>query len=498
LSQLINSSRQKDLKFRAHYTLVDIYALNQNWQAGLHHLARLISLSPQINNKEIVHGSQINIAMFYNQIGQYQQAINHLEKVNSANDRDWCIVHQQFLLAKLRLALEKNASISQQKQLTKQLTKDLPKGLKSCELTNETLLANLIRTYQAELYLNNQQADRVLATLQPYNEAILATNYPILITLNYNLLAQAYWLKKDIVNTEKYAQLAHKNSQLLAQTKQTVITYQLLFKLAEQAQDYPNALKYHKKYSEANQTVLDETQAKHFAYQLARYNNFADKKEIEQLNQQNKLLNTQHALSEQQQENSFLLILLLLSFLAVFFFWSYKSWVTQQRLKLLTQFDSLTQAHTRGHFILLAQESLKDCKKNKLSLTCVLFDIDFFKKINDQYGQSTGDKVLIKISEVCLSIGRQNEIFGRLGGEEFAFILPGCSMEIAEDIANRCREEIAQIDHQALGIKHPITASFGVSDVLVSGFELDNLLADADNAMYASKAHGRNCVNSYR
>jgi len=71
-------------------------------------------------------------------------------------------------------------------------------------------------------------------------------------------------------------------------------------------------------------------------------------------------------------------------------------------------------------------------------------------------------------------------------------------MIIAEDIANKCRDKISNIDYISLGIKQPITASFGVSDVAVSGFDLSNLLADADSAMYASKEHGRNCVNTYR
>ena len=500
LNQLIDTSKQKALKFRAHYTLVNIYAANQNWQAGLHHLANVINTSPEIDDGDHLHASRINTIMFYNQIGQYQLSIDYTNK-NKKNDiisnRNKCIMKQQTLLPKLRLAIEYDNNPFQKTELKKQLAKEIPEGISFCELANEALSTNIIRTYQAELYLNAKQADLVLQTLQPHNEAILATNYPILITHNYNLLAQAYWLKKDIVNTTKYAMLAKENIQLLAQTKQTATTYQLLFQLAEQAKDYPNALKYHKEFSQAKQTVLDETQAKHLAFQLAQHNSFANKKEIEQLNQQNKLLNTQHQLSEQKQENSLLLIMLLLSFLAAFSLWSYRSWLTQQRLKLLTEFDNLTQVYSRGHFIELAKEALQHCKKIDQPLTCVLFDLDHFKKINDQYGHATGDDVLKKIANICQGVGRQNDVFGRLGGEEFAFILPGCNMIIAEDIANKCRRNIENIDHLSLGVKQAITASFGVSDVSVSGFNLSNLLADADSAMYSSKEHGRNCVNTY-
>lgn len=500
LYKLINSDARRLIKFRAHYTLVTIYAAEQKWQQGLQQLARVLILEPQITSIEHKKAGLLITSIFYNNMGQFQLALDAASKLSTqkTSARNECVLKQQSLLAKLRLALEKDGDYSQQTELKQQLNKEIPEGINSCELASEMLLSNIIRTYQAELYLEDQQAEQILQILQPHYKAILATHYPILITATNNLLAQAYWLKKDIRNIEKYAQLAKENSLLLAQTKQTVTTYQLLFQLAEQKKDYPKALEYHKKYSQAKQSVLDETQAKHLAFQLASHNNFTNKKEIEQLNQQNKLLNTQHQLSEQKQENSLLLIMLLLSFLAAFSFWSYKSWLVQQRLKLLTEFDSLTRVHSRGHFIELAKDALKHSKRSEQPLTCVLFDLDYFKKINDQYGHGTGDKVLKKIAEVCQKVGRQNDIFGRLGGEEFAFILPGCSMIIAEDIANKCREKINGIDHLALGVKQAITASFGVSDVEISGFVLSNLLADADSAMYASKEHGRNCVNSYR
>jgi|GEM_PF-334891 len=501
LDSLINSSRQKTIKFRAHYTLVNIYAANQNWQAGLQHLTKVINLTPQINNYQHLQDSRITTIIFYNQIGQYQQAIDYIAKFKSSDltsERSRCVIKQLTLLAKLRLALAKDGNPYQQTVLKKQLNEELPDGISRCELSNEIMLSNIIRTYQAELFLENQQPELLLKTLKPHHEEILATNYPILITLSYNLQAQAYWLNKDIVNTKKYARLAMENSQLLAQTKQTVITYQLLYLLAEQAKDYQKALEYHKKHSKAKQTILDETQAKHLAFQLVSHNDFANKKEIEQLNHRNELLTTKHELSEQKQENSLLLIMLLLSFLAAFSLWSYKSWLTQQRLKLLTEFDSLTRVHSRGHFIELAKGAIKHSKRAEQPLTCVLFDLDYFKKINDQHGHAIGDKVLIKIAETCQDVGRQNDIFGRLGSEEFAFILPGCSMIIAEDIANKCREKLTNIDYSSLGISQPITASFGVSDVNVSGFDLSHLLADADSAMFASKEHGRNCVNTYR
>ena len=154
--------------------------------------------------------------------------------------------------------------------------------------------------------------------------------------------------------------------------------------------------------------------------------------------------------------------------------------------------------HSRRHFIALAQQIINQCQIEKKPLTCLVFDLDRFKKINDNFGHHTGDAVLKEVANTCKQVCRPTDILGRLGGEEFAIILPYCELLMGEDLANKCREKIAQINYKKLGLIEPITASFGVTSVDVSGFELNKLLADADDAMYSAKQHGRNCVQSYK
>ena len=116
----------------------------------------------------------------------------------------------------------------------------------------------------------------------------------------------------------------------------------MLYQIAEQEGDFEKALDFHKKFSSANQRYLDEVQAKQLAIQLANHNDFANKKRIEQQDQKIDLLNIQHLLTKKKAENSFLLIMLLVSFLIALAMWTYKSWLIQQRLKQLTEFDSST------------------------------------------------------------------------------------------------------------------------------------------------------------
>ena len=126
-----------------------------------------------------------------------------------------------------------------------------------------------------------------------------------------------------------------------------------------------------------------------------------------------------------------------------------------------------------------------------------MFDLDHFKKVNDCYGHACGDWALKETIKVCKDIGRKNDIFARLGGEEFCLVLPSCSIDAAMLRAEACRAAIEEIITEESGCEFSITASFGVTNVKRSGFELEKLLADADFAAYASKNNGRNRVTLF-
>lgn len=497
LNRLQNNS-DISIKYRSIGMLINLYANSQDWQSGILQITKLIALTPQITNKELVQTSNISIAIFYNQLAQYQHALDYLDKIKLIKDgniRDKCIINQQALLARLRLLLSKTNVVKGDAII---LHRDIKQGISVCQTADAKLFINIMYTYQAELYLADKQPQKVINALLPRLNDIKSVQYPILVTLTYNLLAQAYWQLRDIVNTEKYATLALRNDVTSTDSFQTVTTKHLLYQLAEHKGNYKKAFELHKEYSVAKQKVNDEEQAKELAFQLASQKDFANKTEIKTLTRANDILTNEQSLSEQQQENSLLLLLLLLTVVGLGVTWSYKSWLSQQKLKQLTEFDDLTQVHSRRHFISLSQQAINQCQIAQHPLTCLVFDLDQFKKINDNFGHHTGDSVLKAVANTCKQVCRPTDILGRLGGEEFAIILPNCEQLMGEDLANECRENIAQIEYEKFGLIEPITASFGITSVDASGFELNKLLADADDAMYSAKQHGRNCVQAYK
>lgn len=160
--------------------------------------------------------------------------------------------------------------------------------------------------------------------------------------------------------------------------------------------------------------------------------------------------------------------------------------------------DYLTGLANRRYFIEQAQLELSRHQRHGGDISLMMFDIDLFKQINDKYGHSIGDLVLQKIAQISREILRDIDLIGRIGGEEFAVLLPQTNLEKAFMIAERLRITIskAQIIFDK-GTVFNFTASFGVIDAS-SNTNIDDLLIQADLALYKAKNSGRNrvCTNA--
>ncbi|QYK12452.1 GGDEF domain-containing protein [Shewanella rhizosphaerae] len=128
----------------------------------------------------------------------------------------------------------------------------------------------------------------------------------------------------------------------------------------------------------------------------------------------------------------------------------------------------------------------------------ILFDLDFFKQINDKFGHSAGDAVLVKTAQQIGKVTRAMDIFCRLGGEEFLLVLPGTDGEVAKIIAQKLQQALRQSSLNWQGSLIPISASFGIVTT-ATGDTPDSLLALADKAMYRAKETGRDrCCTAER
>ena len=154
--------------------------------------------------------------------------------------------------------------------------------------------------------------------------------------------------------------------------------------------------------------------------------------------------------------------------------------------------DTLTGLYNRRGFIELGQREVERARRYKRPIVAIVLDVDNFKKINDNYGHANGDMVLQTIANRCLQNLRRVDLVGRLGGDEFMILLPETDDSTGRQVAERLRNNIANIPVEIDGSMVEISVSVGVSRSTTTIPDLSILLSRADSAMYLAKKAGRN------
>ena len=155
--------------------------------------------------------------------------------------------------------------------------------------------------------------------------------------------------------------------------------------------------------------------------------------------------------------------------------------------------DELTKSPNRRAVLARLSELLRGPEPGPCAI--LIMDIDFFKRVNDQYGHAAGDEVLKLVAEAVRGTVRAPAFFGRLGGEEFLIVLPEADLGGARRFAESLRQSVADIDTRAVIPGHVgVTTSVGFTVSKPGADDLGNMLARADTALYAAKRSGRNCV----
>jgi diguanylate cyclase (GGDEF)-like protein len=158
--------------------------------------------------------------------------------------------------------------------------------------------------------------------------------------------------------------------------------------------------------------------------------------------------------------------------------------------------DSLTGLFNRRHFMEISNDVFASARANLLPLSIILLDIDHFKLVNDKFGHLTGDKVLVKLSEVLNTSFRLGDLCCRYGGEEFVVLLPNTDLETGLAIAERVLRHISEMQLSSGTDFFNITISAGVASREKRETNLMSLLDRADKALYQAKTMGRNRVMS--
>lgn len=164
----------------------------------------------------------------------------------------------------------------------------------------------------------------------------------------------------------------------------------------------------------------------------------------------------------------------------------------QHKLEVLASTDGLTRLLNRQAFEVVLSQKLAEQTRRPRPLAGILIDIDFFKRVNDEFGHTTGDTVLRQVAGILRKTARTGDTLARWGGEEFILLLDDCGKTMALELAERLRRAVAEYDF-ALPQPTQVTISLGVAELRPGETEIE-FFQRADQLLYEAKSGGRNCV----
>ena len=484
LEKLASETGDVTLRFRARTTVINVLVLEARYEQAFSLLSGLLEQLTQISDGDAREQALVVAGQLYNEVAQYDLTLTYAQTLI---DENWAGAGL-CKGAGLKLpALYESGRI-------KTPGPEWQAGIDACTRLGLLAHAGVIRMYGIKRFIEQGRMDEALVHLKEHYEEVLGTRYPRLISAYDAMLAQVYLNKGDLARARQFASNAVEKAVKKQYTEPIVTGYRVLYEVTKQQGDFKAALAFHEEYAAADKAYLDDLSARHLAYQKVNHENIANKLQVEALNKQNHVLQLERALSAKAVETSRLYIVLLTMTIVFIALWAYRTKRSQLHFQSLSQLDGLTGICNRPHFIEQAEKALENARKTGENVCIILCDLDHFKTINDKYGHATGDFVLKRTVSACKTHLGTTDIFGRFGGEEFGVLLPSCEPEEARQRAEQLRMTIAGITAYQGTTRANVSASFGVATSSSSGYELGQLLAHADAALYEAKRTGRNRV----
>ncbi|GMV29935.1 MAG: hypothetical protein AMXMBFR59_20600 [Rhodanobacteraceae bacterium] len=475
------------LRFRATASLVSNLSIARRYLEAYTHLDLLIEQMPNTTDPLAREQGLHAAALLNNQAGQYELGLSYATRLQQerAGLRGECIARELRVESLYKLKkLEADGD-------------DVKLALDVCNRHREVVFANIVRGFQGHQYIDQGRYKEAIELLVRNYDEVNRTRYLRIISEFDVLLAEANWHTGEVEKARAYALRAIDKRVPNEVTESLVASYKLLYRIAERQGDTKSALSFHEKFAEAERQNFDDVSARSLAYQMARHQSIASKLQIEALNRQNQVLKLEQDLGAKAAEASRLYIGILIVGLLVVFLWAFHTKRRQLHFRALSQRDGLTQIANRPHFVDLSLRTLEDCRRSGQEAATILFDLDLFKTINDRYGHATGDEVLRKVVVACGTCLRAGQHFGRMGGEEFAILLVDYGEAQAVALAERLRDAVSAVNADGVLGDFVVSASFGVATTRQGGYELHQLLACADHALYKAKRGGRDRVACY-
>jgi diguanylate cyclase (GGDEF)-like protein len=482
LRDLIDHSGDPVLVTKASAMLMNDMGSNKRYVEAFELANRLVADLPKTQDKLARFMVLFYVSQVLRSAGQYDLAANYARDMMQALSPGETPCKPLTMLISVLYENHKLTSSSA----------ELQQGIDACQAAGEPVYTDTIWLVKGSLYLDENQPNQALALLNQIAPNIRA-NPSYYHTLDAQVqLAQAYWKLGDDNRARQAALTALATSDPDDINETLRDAYEVLYRIEKKHGNAKAALNYYEHYVAQDIGYLNDVSARTLAYDVAQQRMLAEKLEEEKLSKQNNILRLQQALATKAIETSRLYIALLLVVLASVIFWLFRIKRSQLRFKQQARLDGLTGVLNHQHFIGEAERALQLLERKQGSACLAFIDLDHFKQINDTHGHASGDAVLKHAVAICKQSLRANDLFGRLGGEEFGILLLSCAHEQGMAIADRIRIMIEATPVNIDGCVITFSASIGLAATQTSGQALQQLCREADAALYRAKRLGRN------
>jgi diguanylate cyclase (GGDEF)-like protein len=481
---LLARTHDPTVRARARISMVDDQLNTLHYTDAYANVEQLLESLPQIEDHYAHFASLTVAAGAFNAAGQYDLALHYIDEVLAYDHeaRPTCMA-----LTRKAIILNKAGKLHADDPM-------LHDGIDACERIGDPVWGNLLRIQQAQALVAASDCAATMRLLVPHDAEALATHDAEVMSWFRALQARCLLVEGNLDKAREYAQSAIDDGIQQAHSEPAAKAYEVLYEIGKRQGRYEDALGFYEKYAAADKGYLNDVSARALAFQVVHQQVLERKRENDALAAKNQLLQMQGEVEEKTSENRLLYIALLVVGLCAIALWALRVKRSEQKFQRLARRDGLTGIFNRQHFFESASDTLRYCGKSARPACLIVIDLDHFKQVNDEHGHAAGDVVLKRAVHACQQRLRSIDIFGRLGGEEFAILLPDCIEAPAVQRAEEIRAAIAASGSDGIAI----TASFGVAAADVSGYDLPVLLADADRALYAAKHAGRNCVATHQ
>ncbi len=467
----------------------DLYIQQDQYEQALQVLSQADDLAASMTGIDISKKILNSMANIYYSTGQLKQAQRYYNELVNQDEQDGSrgyLAVSLFNLGHVFASQEKYLEADEKFERSLQISQ---------ELEDESGIAFALKALgvNAQAQNNRQLAEEhLIKALSGFRKI---DDQQQIAAIHRHLGDNALEDKNYVTAVEYY----EKALPLLAeQTSNSALlrTYRGLSDAYEALQEYGPALISHRAYTQLwqlqqQQSSTETAQRLQVQFETQRYSDENERLELQSQRQQIELQLRNDALRMQYIVSGLTTgIILLLGLL-----W----WHTRQhaqKMQKLATIDGLTGLLNRRAIMQFGVKEWQRSTRFKHPFSCLIFDIDNFKKVNDTFGHSVGDEVLKFISSVVKSTLRETDALGRFGGEEFLLLATETDPSQAEILAERIREKIEQTSHQSLGDTN-VTVSIGVAQKN-GEFSLDELINHADEALYSAKNNGRNRVAVYQ